>query len=331
MTTTKTSLLALTAVFLAHSAPVQASDILTDPSSAYVQGNAAPVRINWTGLYVGGAIGYGNANHDLSVRDYFKDFCYDGDPLTLEPFEDPNHGVPARTWTLDNKNSFFSDDENPFASPNFVSAPSCEELDINGPSEAPDGFAAGDYVTVPGDSREVASLDGLNSTGLVGDARLGYDQQAGRFVFGVFGTYGLSDMEADGSIGGVGSFTLERGDDWSLGARAGALVNDRTLLYILAAYTETEYDLNVHDAADATVYDKTTNFTGITVGGGIEFALNQTVFLGLEGTHTFYDDETILDVYDPASNVGMAVNDELGETKIMGTLKIKLNQDVFGN
>jgi len=312
--------------FLASTAlsPAQASDILTDPSTAYVQGNAAPARANFSGFYIGGAIGYGNANHDLSVRDYFKDYCDSGfyedadiddlTPPTLKVGEEQKDESNA----FEDLNRFFK-----FGGDDLENCtPPVTNADLKG------GYAP--IGVVPGDSREVANLDGLNSTGIVGDFRIGYDQQVGnRFLVGVFGSYGLTSMEADGEIVGVGDFTLERGDDWSIGVRAGALVNDRTLLYILAAYTETEYDLNVTVGPDS--FSKTTDFSGVTVGGGVEFALASNVFLGLEGTHTFYDDETILDLYDPASNEGISVHDELGETKVMATIKLKLNSDVFGN
>lgn len=286
-------------------------DGLNDP--APTQG----VKVNWSGFYVGGAIGYGNANHDLTLHDYFKDFCYDDEVVELNPFEDENYKRPAREWTLDKKIGNYGLDD---------VAASCEDLART--RRTPPVTTNAGYVTVPGDSREIASLDGLNSTGVVGDFRLGYDQRMGRFLVGLFGTYGLSNMDADGTNALFGdSFTLERGDDWSVGARAGILVNDSTLLYALAAYTQTEYDLTISDG-EASLSQATT-FDGITVGGGVEFAVTNNVFLGLEGTHTFYDEETIFDVYDADKNVGTSVNDELGETRIMGTLKIKLNSDLF--
>ena len=293
------------------------ADVFT-PDDAYSAGTVAPAKVNFSGFYIGGAIGYGNANHDLSVRDYFKDFCVDRDRAAdpeFDPFEDRyrRHGPKVRSGTLENKNLRF-DPEAPFAS--------C--ADVEGKRD----IEAGDLETFAGDSREVANLDGVNSTGVVGDLRIGYDQQVGRFVLGVFGTYGFSGMEASGSVIGahgnaVTDFSLERGDDWSIGARAGALVNDRTLLYILAAYTETEYTFSGDYKGEA--FSNGTTFSGYTVGGGIEFAINQNLFLGLEGTHTFYDGEVIFDSYDPATNVGTLIHDDLGETKIMGTLKLKLN------
>ena len=324
------SIAALASLFLGSTA--MAADIYGgatqgDPTSAaYV----APVKVNFTGLYVGGAIGYGNANHDLSVRDYFKDFCADADDASsvdFNPFDD-EHGWPKhliRKHTLANKNEGTVAGDVGFRV-------SCEEKvskkATTDPVVAPAELVSTGDVTIGGDSRGVKNLDGLNSTGVVGDLRLGYDQQMGRFVLGIFGTYGFSGMEADGATlgGAFTNFDLERGDDWSIGARAGVLVNDRTLLYILAAYTETEYDFSGTFNGEA--FSQDTTFSGITVGGGVEFALTQNIFLGVEGTHTFYDGETIFDHYDPATNVGTLIHDDLGETRLLGTLKIKLN-DIF--
>jgi opacity protein-like surface antigen len=139
-------------------------------------------------------------------------------------------------------------------------------------------------------------------------------------------------MEGDGvnaPFAGLGEFNLERGDDWSVGVRAGKLLSERTLLYILAAYTQTEYEASGTFNGDA--FSQTTTFDGITVGGGIEHALTHNVFLGIEGTHTFYNGEDIFNHYDPAANVGTAIYDDLGETKLLATIKLKLNNGVFGN
>jgi len=277
--------------------------------------------VNWSGFYLGGAIGYGNANHELSVFDYWKDYCDSGfyvggakdDPAVLKSGDDQKDESDPQT----DINRFFE-----FGGDNLEG---CTPPTTN--ADLPGGGFLGNYAPIgiePGDSREIAHLDGLNSTGIVGDIRAGYDQQlSNRFLVGIFGTYGFSNMDADGSAAGVGSFKLERGDDWSVGARAGVLVNDSTLLYALAAYTQTEYDLSLTDGA-ATL-SKTTTFDGITVGAGIELAVANNVFLGIEGTHTFYGEETIFDDYDAVTNVGTSVDDDLSETKILGTLKIKIN------
>jgi opacity protein-like surface antigen len=302
------SLATLFAVSAANAADVYGRDT---PHDAYQD---APVRMNWSGLYVGGAIGHGQADHDLSVRDFFKDFCDTNDSHLNADF-DP-----------------FKDDDRPWLDDDLLVGNGVLDCD----NTAGDfDWNADNGTVIPGDSQKTASFD-ADASGLVGDVRLGYDQQAGRFLFGVFGTYGFSDVSKDVNqdildVDGNVLATLddiERGEDWSIGGRAGFLMNERALLYILAAYTQTDYTFGgLGDNGS----DKDITFSGVTVGGGIEFAVAENVFLGVEGTHTFYDDETVFSAYDEADNIGTSVSDDLSETRIMGTLKIKLNNGVFGN
>lgn len=249
------------ATFLAS--PATASDLFNgsvkDAPGEVVSYRAAP---NFTGFYIGGRAGYGNANHDLSL------------------------------------DVFYEEDE-----------------------------------TVK--SGELLGLDGLNSSGFIGGGQVGFDKQMGRFVVGVFGSYDFSNMETTLDIGngfpeGVG-YSLEKEYEWDAGIRAGVLVNPSTLVYALAAYTETEYSLNGPGVSDAEGLDSEKTFSGVKVGGGIEFAATNNIFLGLEGTHTFYGEETwFSSCEDGCSGSDIQVNDELSETKIMGTLKIKLNSGIGG-
>lgn len=286
--------------------------------------------VNFSGFYVGVQGGYGNANHNLSVNDYFKDFCLnkeDADAPEFNRFEDDDkYGyLPARTWTLENKLSQF---------PSYYNsgAKSCEELSHtpSGGSSVNDG-----YVTAPGDSRELGSIDGINSHGAIGGGRLGYDFARGRFLAGVFGEYNIAGMETTTNIASVGAFGIEKEDEWSIGARLGYIVAPRTLAYVLAAYTQTEYSVTgLDNPMVASFFDKRSGgatFDGISVGGGIEFALTNNVFFGVEYQHTFYDEENLVDLYSTASNVGVSVNDDLDEDKVMATLKFKLNGGLLRN
>jgi opacity protein-like surface antigen len=291
------NLAALLGVSLMIASPAMASDLLgRGASTKDAPADASSPVVNWTGFYIGGSLGYGNANHDLNVKDYFRDYCEDDNAINSANF-----------------NKFTDDDRD----------------DRNG-----DLNNAGTLVctgngkaVIGGDSRSVANIDGLNSSGLVGDGRIGFDISRGRFLAGVFGSYAFNEMETKASINGLGNAWIESGDEWSLGARAGLIVAPRTLLYALAAYTEGDFEFGA--SAFGTSVSKEVTFSGLTVGGGIEFALTQNVFLGLEGTHTFYGEEKIADFYDAGDNEGVSLHDEIGVTKVMGTLKIKLNS--FGN
>lgn len=280
----------------------------------------SPKVVNWTGFYIGGALGYGNANHQLSVQQYNGSYCLDKAALP----EDFDSTIPyGHHGSLnDDKGGIYNTPE-----------AGCELKDSDAANNGPKGAA--DFA-IDASSKEVSGIDGVNSSGLVGDARLGFDIARGRFLFGVFGSYGFNSMETDlnnalGIVGNGKTFdvtSIEKGSEWSIGARAGVIVAPRTLAYILAAYTQTDYDFsgNVTEGGVTSGFSRETTFDGVTVGGGLEFALTQNVFLGIEGTHTFYGKETVLDTGGTeVGGFGQRITDDLDETKVMGTLKIKLN------
>lgn len=257
---------------------------------------SAPKEVNWTGFYVGVQGGYGNANHNLTTEAYKTE-----DKAKCAPI------APATTCT-----------------------------DLNG-----DEIKAGEFgVSSPGISIPLASLDGWNSDGGIGGGRVGFDYARGRLLFGLFAEYNVSSMEGESALlpglpGGM-AFGLEKDDEWSVGGRLGYIVAPRTLAYVLAAYTQTDYNLTGFNAATLAGFDvkDSATFDGVTVGGGIEFALTGNVFFGLEYAHTFYGEETLLDIskkngVDGPNNKfgrnGIRVLDDLDEDKIMATLKIKLN------
>jgi outer membrane immunogenic protein len=319
-----TSILALTVGILPFSASAADLGNKGDPTAAdYV----AP--ISWTGFYVGGRIGYGNANHELTVQRYNGGYCWDqvfsqldGDVNTTK-LDDPTalHGG----WNFGHwsGSGATSDGEPVFGKVYAAEEGGCAAGDIG----------AEDAIFVDPSERSISTIDGLNSHGIIGGGVIGGDYQTGRFVFGVFGSYDFSGMETTGNIGGISNpdgvafdvNAIEKGDEWSLGARAGYLVNQRTLVYLLAAYTQTEYDFSGTDGA-GDAFSKATTFDGVSVGGGIEFAMTQNVFLGLEYVHTFYGEETVLDTGgSEVGGFGEKVIDDLDEDKIMATLKVKLN------
>ena len=306
-------------VALVGAGPAQAVDLFTPDD-----GPSAPI---WSSIYIGGHLGYGNANHDLSLNEYFKDYCegvqeQDGPvPYWHTPetgFEDLDVNGSGRGYynsdlwkTVDNKIAAFDG----------ISGSTCETLARD--SQGWGNFEAGSHYTVPGESRQLANIDGLNSHGLVGGFDIGADQQLGDWVIGVFGRYTLSGMETNGSALPDAYLNIEKGDEWTIAARLGHLVGPRTLLYGLVGYSQTDYDFTLTKGGETET--ENVSFSGLTVGGGLEYAMSQRVSLGIEGTHTFYGEETVFDEYDSDLNHGINLEDNLSETKILGTLRIKLN------
>ena len=301
-----------------------AADIYNTPSEpevTYESPSEPPV--NWSGPYAGVRLGYGHANHDMTLNEYFRDYCegvqgHDDIPsywYTPEVgFDDlDEHGYGSDVWkTVDNKIS---------ARPSTTGT-SCETLARG------ERFGAGSHFTVPGDSRQIGNIDGISSHGVIGGLQIGIDQQIGHWVVGAFGSYDLSNMETNATFndfpsGDSFSARIEKDDEWSLGLRAGRLLSERTLLYGLIAYTQTDYDFTA--SPDVEGLRNHVTFDGVSFGAGIEHALTNNVFIGIEGVHTVYQDETIFDSYDSDANHGVNVTDDLSETKVMGTLKVKLN------
>lgn len=311
----------MVAIVAAMAIPASAADVnggsAKDTSfgpMAFAEGGT----VNWSGFYVGVQGGYGNANHNLTVSEYFEDFCTPGlvAPANYNPFTDSyGHFTPDAIRAVE----AFKEGQTGYLE-------SCEKRTV---AATPPTTAATGWRTVGGESREIGSIDGLNSSGFIGGGRVGYDHAVGRFLVGLYGEYNFSSMETTANIAGVGSFDITKEDEWSVGGRVGYIVAPRTLAYILAAYTQTEYSVGgLDNPAVSATFDKRSGgstFDGITVGGGVEFALAANVFLGLEYQHTFYGEEKLLDLYNTAANVGISANDDLDEDKVMGTLKIKLN------
>lgn len=274
--------------------------------------------VNWTGFYIGGQIGYGNANHDLTMSEYFKDYCEDA-PEDLTGFESIDRDGSGSLGKHTRKQNVWKTVDNKIAAFPGITGTTCETL---AKSEGKRQFDAGSHFTVPGDSRDIANIDGVNSHGVIGGGQIGYDQQVGSWVVGLFGNYNFSGMETDVSFDEF-SAKIEKDDEWTAGIRAGRLLSERTMLYGLIGYTRTDYLFTASPDVDG-LKDKVT-FDGVTFGAGLEHAVTNNVFLGIEGTHTIYGDETILDSYDADRNTGSKVTDDLSETRVMGTLKIKLN------
>ncbi|HVJ77246.1 MAG TPA: cellulose biosynthesis protein BcsS [Hyphomicrobium sp.] len=118
----------------------------------------------------------------------------------------------------------------------------------------------------------------------------GYDRQVcDRFVVGVFGDIDLSDITR-GSSDDHNALQIDRG--WSVGGRAGFLLNDRTLLFATAGYTQAHFqndgwwDIDNGSSILHGAHSKT--FGGYFVGGGLESRLTDNFYLRGEVRYSDY-------------------------------------------
>lgn len=123
-------------------------------------------------------------------------------------------------------------------------------------------------------------VNGLNGDGegILGTVVLGYDRLLGsRWVVGVFADFDFSDISAN-----VGGVDVDQTYSWSIGARLGALVTPRTLLYATGGYTQTELEGLVEGTAD-----------GYFVGAGLEHMLRDNWTLKLEYRYSEFEADVV--------------------------------------
>lgn len=182
---------------------------------------------------------------------------------------------------------------------------------------------------------------GFGGDGWLGTVVVGYDQQIGNMVVGVFVDFDWSGAKgnigdvADGPILLVGP--LEQEHAWSLGARVGMLASPKTLLYLSGGYTQATFDdLRNSSASGLTVRSsKAQTYDGWFVGAGMETLLGSNLSLRLEYRYSDYEEKsfdrfltngvtlsTSHNVMDPTTQTGRVVlTYKFGREREVGPLK----------
>lgn len=272
----------------------QAADVFNRGGG--MKDDVAPVAgtsVNWSSIYIGGQIGVRNGNHKLSDQEY-TGACKSA------------AGANVTQWPTSTQTS--------------------KERCLAGTGNT--------WVDTAIDGAS-AFLDGIDSHGVIGGGRLGADLQRGNFVIGAFGDYNFSNAKAtagSGSKAGGLSASIEDGDSWLIAARAGYLLGSekRTLLYVLAGYEQQDASYHVASTGNDP-FSKSVTFSGLVAGGGMEYALNNAVTLGIEYQHFFGSTENLFDGRGTDPCPQSVINDKLQSDVIMGRVNLKLNGGLFGN
>lgn len=147
---------------------------------------------------------------------------------------------------------------------------------------------------------DLITLDGFGAEGVSFTGLAGGDIQTGDFVLGVWGSFTGDDLETKASIDlpGFGSelFSTEIENRWAFGGRIGYLLNEKTLVYATAGYTQAQMSdlriplLGLLGGPTSFAID---DLKGYLVGGGIEVELHDGLFLHVQGTYSAFDKEAI--------------------------------------
>ncbi len=181
------------------------------------------------------------------------------------------------------------------------------------------------------------SIDGLGSSGLFGEASLGFDKQMGRVVLGVFAGINIDDSEfvaevhashKDDGAGAEVAFSKKWGG--VLGARAGFLLTSHTLLYGEGGYAFGEMEkltFSAHetggDSVSGEIFPKQdTDLKGYFAGAGIESALGSGWFARASGRYVKYDDLNLFSVAEDGDSFSLSQKREEGIAKAGVVYKI---------
>jgi outer membrane immunogenic protein len=142
------------------------------------------------------------------------------------------------------------------------------------------GYEFGHATTVTGG----AGLPGYNPSGFDGGAHIGYNYQIGQFVAGIEGDVNGSNYNGSNTFGGLAYSTTDDVDG-SVRGRLG-IAWDRALIYATggAAFGNFRNQYAAGPALD-TVWNTR---VGWTVGGGIEYAIDNNWSLRAEYRYTDY-------------------------------------------
>ena len=134
--------------------------------------------------------------------------------------------------------------------------------------------------------------DDQDADGVVYGAAVGYDFAAGGVVVGVEAELTDSsagtDLNPGGDVNRFGLGNVDAGRDIYLGARVGALVGDRALVYAKGGYTNARFDVQGRLGQEADFRNVDTD--GYRLGAGVEYATSENTFVKLEYRYSNYSE-----------------------------------------
>lgn len=140
----------------------------------------------------------------------------------------------------------------------------------------------------------VTYRDRGGKSGFAYGGEIGYDHQVNSLVFGVYAGVDGSTVEECGELFGADRYCEKIGRNFTLGARAGVMLDDTFMLYGKVGYSNgriqyeyTDYENILPDN------DGGTNRDGYHVGGGLQFNLGARIYNRVDYTYTNYKNDEV--------------------------------------
>lgn len=152
-----------------------------------------------------------------------------------------------------------------------------------------DSIRAGSDVDDDGNDNNDQSAEGV-----IYGAAVGYDVDLGAVVIGPEAEFGWSTADTefnDGDFEGFGFGNVKAGRDLYLGARVGAKIGEQALAYVKGGYTNAKLNIRSNDGTRE--FDTDYDLDGYRIGGGVEYAVNQNMFINAEYRYSKYSDAEV--------------------------------------
>lgn len=139
-------------------------------------------------------------------------------------------------------------------------------------------------------------LEGDGLRGGFGTVILGLDRRVGdRFVLGAFVDFDWTSIEISFRDAVLGEQTLRLNHVWAVGARAGYLLTQSTLLYVAGGYTQAEFQNrgfnDISDSSGTVVGRRRLTHDGFFVAAGMEAMVGRGLSLRGELRYSDFDEE----------------------------------------
>ncbi|OZA92096.1 MAG: autotransporter outer membrane beta-barrel domain-containing protein [Erythrobacter sp. 34-65-8] len=139
------------------------------------------------------------------------------------------------------------------------------------------------------DDDDINDNNDQTADGILYGAAVGYDIDFGGVVVGPEAEFTFSSADTDFNDGdfenfGFGNVSAER--DLYLGARIGAKVGENALAYVKGGYTNATFDIRSNDGTRE--FREGYDTDGYRIGGGVEVALSQNMFINAEYRYSNY-------------------------------------------
>jgi outer membrane immunogenic protein len=160
----------------------------------------------------------------------------------------------------------------------------------------------------------------VSPNSLMGGGQIGYNVQTGSLVFGVEAETDAHRWSATRTATGVPSAPLGPGDTFTESSSWEALFLvrlgyawDRTLLYGMGGVSWTRLTVATNSVSAGGSFSDSVNPAGLTVGGGLEYALTTNLSAAVEGRYTWYGNDAYQGGPLVTQTLGLRVGEVLGK------------------